>query len=45
MKTFVARRRAVVPVASVVAVVTYPALVGGTTYTLAAWAALCLLLR
>jgi leader peptidase (prepilin peptidase)/N-methyltransferase len=43
MKTFVARPRAIVAVASVVAAVTFPALVGGTTYTLAAWAALCLL--
>ncbi|MET3582641.1 leader peptidase (prepilin peptidase)/N-methyltransferase [Mesorhizobium robiniae] len=43
MKTFVARPRAIPAVASVVAAVTFPAIVGGTTYTLAAWAALCLL--
>lgn len=43
MKTFVARPQAIVAVASVVAAVTFPALAGGTTYTLAAWAALCVL--
>ncbi|MEP9398639.1 A24 family peptidase [Mesorhizobium sp. KR2-14] len=43
MKTFVARPRAIVIVASVAAAVTFPPIVGGTTYTLAAWAALCLL--
>ncbi|MCO4318885.1 A24 family peptidase [Phyllobacterium sp. 21LDTY02-6] len=43
MKIFVARPRAIAIVASVVAAVTFPPIVGGTTYMLAAWAVLCLL--
>ncbi len=43
MKIFAARPRAIAVVASVVAAMTAPSIVGGTTYTLAAWAALCLL--
>ena len=43
MKVFVARPRAIAVVAFVVAAVTFPPIAGGTTYTLAAWGALCLL--